>query len=228
MKKLNFIGIGGATNVELGGNCCYLKDGSNLLIIDMCESATEKLLKEGAFKNIKNIYVVITHTHFDHVAGLGVFVWYCNFNLNIRPKIIYSNFKYKYHIKKILKLTGVSKKYVEFIKDSSFKMNNLKLSMQLTTHTSKLQCFGIMFQDKQGKYYYTGDTNDIDYITKLCEDKTVKKIYTEVSTKSHDSHIAYDALVNLKKEKLVLMHFDTIELYNKAKKDGFEIASEKE
>ena len=29
MKKLNFIGIGGATNIELGGNCCYIKDKDN-------------------------------------------------------------------------------------------------------------------------------------------------------------------------------------------------------
>ena len=35
MKELNFIGIGGATNIKLGGNCCYLKDGNNLLVIDM-------------------------------------------------------------------------------------------------------------------------------------------------------------------------------------------------
>lgn len=44
MKKLNFIGIGGATNIDFGGNCCYLKEQDNLLIIDACESATEKLI----------------------------------------------------------------------------------------------------------------------------------------------------------------------------------------
>ena len=225
MKKLNFIGIGGATNIELGGNCCYLKDGDNLLVIDMCESATERLEKAEAFKDVKNIYVVITHTHFDHVAGLGVFIWYCNFNLNISPKIIYSNFKYKHHIKKLLKLTGVDKKYIEFIKDSLFKNDDLTLNMKLTTHTQKLQCFGIMFKDKDGKYYYTGDTNDIDYLKNICEDEMVKKIYTEVATETYDVHIKYDDIINLNKEKLVLMHFDTVELYNKAREEGFKIAS---
>lgn len=227
MKKLNFIGIGGATNIELGGNCCYLKDDDNLLVIDMCEGATEKLEKADVFKGVKNIYIAITHTHFDHVAGLGVFTWYCNFYLNISPKIIYSDFKYKSHIKKLLKLTGVDKEYVEFIKDSTFKIDDLTLNMQLTNHTPKLQCFGIMFEDKDGKYYYTGDTNDIDYIKKLCEDKIVKRIYTEVATETYDVHIKYDDIVNLDKEKLVLMHFDTIELYNKAQKDGFKTACKK-
>ena len=227
MKKLNFIGIGGATNIELGGNCCYLKDNDNLLLIDMCESATERFEKEEAFKDVKNIYIAITHTHFDHVAGLGVFIWYCNFHLNISPKIIYSNFKYKSHLKKLLKLTGVDKKYVDFIKDSSFKINDLTLNMQPTTHTPKLQCLGIMLEDKEGKYYYTGDTNDINYIKALCEDETVKKIYTEVATETYDVHIKYDDVFDLNKEKLVLMHFDTMELYNKAMKDGFEVASMK-
>ena len=50
MKKLNFIGIGGATNIELGGNCCYLKDKGNLLLIDMCEGATERLEKKRYLK----------------------------------------------------------------------------------------------------------------------------------------------------------------------------------
>ena len=59
MKKLNFIGIGGATNIELGGNSCYLKDDDNLLVIDMCEGATERLEKEDVFKGVKNIYVII-------------------------------------------------------------------------------------------------------------------------------------------------------------------------
>ena len=144
--------------------------------------------------------------------------------MNISPKIIYSNFKYKYHLKNLLKLTGVDKKYVEFIKDSTFKINDLTLNMKLTTHTPKLQCFGIMFEDKDGKYYYTGDTNDIDYIRKICEDETVKTIYTEVATETYDVHIKYDDVVNLDKEKLVLMHFDTIDLYNKAREEGFKTA----
>jgi hypothetical protein len=42
MKKLNFIGIDGAINIKLGGNSCYLKDGDNLLVIDMCEGATDR------------------------------------------------------------------------------------------------------------------------------------------------------------------------------------------
>ena len=44
MKKLNFIGIGGATNIELGGNCCYLKDkGSKKFKLRMWTADTYEL-----------------------------------------------------------------------------------------------------------------------------------------------------------------------------------------
>ena len=224
MKKLSFIGIGGSTNIELGGNCCYLKDKDNLLIVDMCEGATEKLVNAGVLKGIKNVYVAITHTHFDHIAGLGVFIWYCNFELNISPKIIYSDSKYLHTLKRLLKLTGIDNKFFEFIKDSSFEINDLKLKLQRTTHTPKLQCFGIMFEDNSGKYYYTSDTSDLNYIKKLCEDKTIKTIYTEVSEETYNAHIKYDNIINLDKEKLILMHFETVRLYKRAIKDGFKVA----
>jgi len=225
MKKLEFLGIGGATNIKFGGNSAYLKDDDNLLVIDMCEGVTEKLNNLESFKDIKNIYVAITHTHFDHVAGLGVFIWYCNFYLNIKPKIIYSNLKYVNNIKKLLKLTGVDENYVEFIKDKSFIINDLTLELKPTIHTPNLQCFGIMFKDNLGKYYYTGDTFDINYIKQLNNDETIKTIYTEVATETYGVHIKYDDIKELNKEKLILMHFDTVDLYELAKKDEYNVAT---
>lgn len=225
MEKLKFIGIGGSVNIELGGNCCYIKDEKNLLIIDCCESATEKFLKEQAFDNVDNIYIAITHTHYDHIAGLGVFIWYCNFNLNIKPHILYSNKKYKKHITNILKLTGVDINLVDFIKDNQFELGDLTLELKSTSHTPLLECYGIMFTDKYGKYYYTGDTNDINYLRILNNDVNVKLIYCEVAEETYNAHILYDDIIKLNKEKFILMHFDTMNLYKKAIKDKMNIGN---
>ena len=223
MEKLNFIGIGGATTIELGGNCCYIKENENLLIIDVCEEASKKLLNTGAFDNIKNIYIAITHTHYDHVAGLGVLIWYSNFYLNIVPQIIYNDETYKQTLSDLLRITGVDNKFFKFINEQSLNFT-FNVNMQPTPHSPMLQCFGIMFEDEYGKYYYTGDTKDIDYIRKLSEDESVKTIYTEVAEETYDVHIKYDDLLDLDKNKLVLMHFDTFRLYERAIKEGFEIA----
>ena len=223
MKKLKFIGVGGAINLELGGNCCYLKDEENLLILDACEDATERLVKEGAFKDIKNIYIAITHTHYDHVAGLGILIWYASFVLKIKPKIIYKTLRYKHTLNKLLKVTGVNKKLYDLIKDSEFDMDGLKVEFQKTDHAPELQCFGFMFSDKDGKYYYTGDSNDVNYVRELAKDDTVKTIYCEVATETFDVHIKYDDIKELDKDKMILMHFNTMDLYKQVKKDGFKV-----
>ncbi|MBQ6285518.1 MAG: hypothetical protein IJK67_04340 [Bacilli bacterium] len=44
MQKLNFIGIGGAINIEMRGNFYYLKNNKKLLIVDVCEDTTKKLI----------------------------------------------------------------------------------------------------------------------------------------------------------------------------------------
>ena len=223
MEKLKFIGIGGAVTIDLGGNCCYIKNNNNLLIIDACEDATEKLCDVGAFNDIDNIYIAITHTHYDHIAGLGVLIWYSNIYLNKIPNIIYNDDNYKQLLCDLFKVTGVENKYYNFVEEKSVEFE-FKINIQPTPHYPNLQCFGIMFEDEFGKYYYTGDTRDIDYIRKLSNDESVKIIYTEVAEDTYGVHIKYDDITDLDKDKLVLMHFDTYRLYERAIKDGFNIA----
>ena len=121
-------------------------------------------------------------------------------------------------------LLGVQDKHFEFIKPSSFEIDNCKIEMIPTTHTEILECFGIMFTDGEGKYYYTGDTNDFENITNLVENSEVKRIYCETSLESYGVHIGYEMLKSIKSDKLVLMHFEDIELYNLAINDGFNVA----
>lgn len=224
MKELKFIGIGGAVTLELGGNCAYLKDDKTLLLIDCCEDATTKLKNREAFNNIENIVIAITHTHSDHVAGLGTFVWYCNFLLNIKPKIISNSKSFELHLRQLLKLLGVEEKFFEFVNPANVMVDDCKIEMMPTTHTSSLECFGIMFTDEEGKYYYTGDTNDFELVKNLVNSSQVKKIYCEVSWKTYNAHIEYEMLKELKCDKLVLMHFEDVELYNQAILDGFDVA----
>ncbi len=223
MKDLEFIGIGGAYNLELGCNCAFLKENNSLLLIDCCEEATLKLKNKGALKGIKNITVAITHTHADHVCGLGTLIWYSNFILNIKPKIITNSPTFQTHLTNLLTLLGVREKHYEFILPKDFSINGVSLEMMPTTHTDSLECFGIMFSDKFGKYYYSGDTNEFDKIKNFTKNPEIKKIYCEVNHESYGVHISYEDLKQIKCQKLTLMHFETIELYETAKKDGFNV-----
>lgn len=224
MKDLRFIGIGGAYALGLGGNCAYLKDDKTLFLIDCCEDATIKLKENNAFNDVKEIVITITHTHADHCAGLGTLIWYSNFLLNIKPKIISNSNSFELHLRELLKLLGVQEKFFEFINPLNVIIDNCKIEMVPTTHTPILESFGIMFTDNEGKYYYTGDTNDFENVKTLIENNLIKKIYCETSWKSYNAHLEYENLKEIKCEKLVLMHFEDIDLYNLAIKDGFNVA----
>ena len=224
MKDLKFIGVGGAYALGLGGNCAYLKDDKTLLLVDCCEDATIKLKENNAFSDVKEIVIAITHTHSDHCAGLGTLIWYSNFLLNIKPKIISNSNSFELHLRELLKLLGVEEKFFEFVNSSNVVVDNCNIEMLPTTHTPILESFGIMFTDDKGKYYYTGDTNDFENIKNLVNNEQIKKIYCEASWKSYNAHIEYEMLKELKCDKLVLMHFEDVDLYNLAIKDGFNVA----
>ncbi len=224
MNKLKFLGCGSATNFEFGGNCAYLKHGNKLLLIDCCEDVTKKLIKAKAFDGIDDFTIVITHTHFDHIAGIGVLIWFCIYRLNIKPKIISNSKSFEKTLKKFLELGGVKQHHFEFISQSQFSLGDLTLEMLPTTHVKTLECFGIMFKDKNGQYYYTGDTNDFEFIKKLLKNKNIKTIYCECYESQTNTHIYYNDIKMLDRDKLVLMHFSSANLYKTAIADGFKVA----
>ena len=225
MKDLKFIGIGGAYALGLGGNCAFLKEDQTLLILDCCEDATIKLKNCGAFDGIKKFVIAITHTHADHVAGLGTLLWYSNFILGIKPQIISNSPSFELHLKELLSHLGVQEKFFEFISPNKTTVCGCKIEMMPTSHTAILECFGIMLTDKSGKYYYSGDTKDFEFIKKLSTNPSIKKIYCEASWDTYDAHIKYEYLKTLNRYKLVLMHFEDEKLYALAKKDGFNVAT---
>ena len=58
----------------------------------------------------------------------------------------------------------------------------------------------------------------------ILTNEQIKKIYCEASWKSYNAHIEYEMLKEIKCDKLVLMHFENVDLYNLAIKDGFNVA----
>lgn len=205
--ELNFIGRGGAINFSEGGNCAFIKQGGGLILLDCCEGCAEKLVRLNVLnESVKQIYLVITHTHADHVAGLGTLIWYCNFVLNVKPVFISNSESFTHSLYTLLDVFGVDRKYYEFTQDKTI-LNKTIVAIK-TTHTEKLECYSFVISDENEKVFYSGDTNEIELIKKMAEDDSITKIYCEVSTLPIDVHIFYDDLKKLpNKEKLYLMHF---------------------
>ena len=219
--KLNFIGIGGAFNTELGSNCAYVIENKKILFVDFGLDTFDKVVKNKLIDEVDEVYVLLTHLHGDHVGGLPTFIQYSYIGFNKRVKIINNSDSFSKEVEKLLKITAVQKTNYEFIDVNALPFS-FKVKLRQTTHTPLLECYSIIFIEEQGKTLYTSDSNDIDYLKQAINDSSFIKIYTEVGEYA-SVHTDYKLLKKMDRKKLILMHIESMELYKKVLKDGYEI-----
>ena len=221
--ELNFIGIGGAFNTKLGNNCAYVKEDNKILFIDIGLDTLEKVVKYKLLDNIKEVYVLITHLHGDHVGGLPTFIQYVYYNYGITTKIVSNSESFVTNLKILLTITAVKNEKHEYINVEELPFS-FKVDLKMTSHIHLLECYSVIFSDEKGKTLYTSDSNDIEYLKAKIEDEQFTKIYTEVGENS-PVHIEYEQLKKIDKNKLELMHIQSMELYNKLKKEVYKVPS---
>lgn len=230
--ELNFLGRGSAFNVLEGSNSAYIIEGNSMLLIDCGETVYERLNMYNLLDEIDNVYVLVTHTHSDHIGSIGTLANYYYLSLDKRIHIVLDyESKIKEDIKTLLRIFGLEEHmyYIEtpdFLdgKFSAFK----KIRYQEITHCPQLISYAIRFDTIDGEIFYTGDTNDINVLKSLLERiDEISRIYIDTNTSSLPVHLNVDLLAktvpeNLR-EKIYCMHFNSDECINKAKNYGFNI-----
>lgn len=219
--ELTFFGLGGAYNTKLLNTFAYCKQGDKLILVDCGEEALKLLKSNNLLDNVKQIYMLITHTHADHIAGLGTLAFYCA-DTGIKLCIVENTSSHKQTICTILSLMGVGSVCYSFIKPTELDFYGIKVVPHKTTHVQNLECFSFMFEDEFGQYFYTGDSNDFEFVKQLTQNDKVKTIYTECCDIDIKPHMPYEKLKTLPKEKIRLMHFSGNDnLIKQAIADGF-------
>lgn len=216
--ELKFIGIGGAFNSELGSNSSYIEENDKILFIDIGLDTFGKIVKYKLINESKEIYVLITHLHGDHVGGLPTFIQYVDVCFKKKVKIVINSDTFTKQLTNLLNITGVDPSIYEFINTNI--PFSFKIELKQTTHTPLLECYSIVFTQNNKKILYTSDSNDFAYLKEKVNDKEFTKIYSEAGTSSK-VHISYDLIKTLDKEKLILMHIESMELYKKIIKDNY-------
>ena len=74
--KLHFFGCGSAFNPAMGNTSAWFEMDGCLFLVDCGETVYELLMKRSDLREYRQIYVLLTHLHADHVGSLGSLISY--------------------------------------------------------------------------------------------------------------------------------------------------------
>lgn len=231
--NLKFLGTGSAFFTELGNTAAYYKENDKLLLIDCGENIWTQMQRLDTLKNINSIYLMITHTHSDHIGSIGSLINFCNYILKKPLYIICAKSPIEDDIKTICRIFGCHSHMYQFLSceglSDAFDILN-SVSLLETKHTKELTyCYSIVLDTKDGITLYTGDSIETQYITQYLNDPRLDKIYVDITTTLVDVHLDIKILKKIvpesKRNKVYCMHFNDEKCIQKAGFYGFHIAT---
>ena len=228
--EINFLGIGSAWNINEDNTSAYIKKDSKMILIDCGESIARKIIKEDLLSDVRELYILISHTHSDHIGSIGTLLFYSTYNKKILNRIVLpDDEEYVNNLKEYLRLIEISSE-IEYV-DSSFlkKEFNLKVFDFLkATHVKNLPCYCFLLEDNENLIYYSADNSNIEYIKKYIK-YPKSQIYTEIcdNPELKDEHLLLKNLeeatsVNERK-KIYLMHINEALSVIQLEQKGFNI-----
>ncbi|SFS52730.1 MBL fold metallo-hydrolase [Marininema halotolerans] len=218
---LNFIGYGSAFNTNLGNNSAYIKEDNKLFLIDCGSNTFDRLKRSGLLNDVERIYVLLTHTHPDHVGSLGDLIFYGYYLIGqLAVPNVTVLAPYDIEIKQLLKMMGVGENtytLVQFNKSSDIPDESLHIKVNSieVEHVKELKCFGYEIEYTGKLIYYSGDSNMIpkDILNRL-NNREFDIFYQDTCQADYEGNVhlslrRLDELVNHNVRDIVYcMHLD--------------------
>lgn len=230
MQTLNFLGRGSAFNTEEGNTSAYIKYGDKLLLIDCGESIFERIKRRRLLENSKEITILITHLHSDHIGSLSSLIFYCYYILNKKVSIIYPS---PYALKSLLNIMNNKEnmyKLIESNENTCVSLGDIEIMPVKASHSNEMYCYGYFIYYDNKTIYYSGDSNVIEENTlTLFKNGEIDELYQDTCYPDYmgSGHLSISKLSNLipenLREKVYCIHIDENELIEEATKLGFNI-----
>jgi len=223
---LKFLGRGSGFSDE-HTSAYFSTENKEMVIIDCPVSAFQKL-KHLNLSDYEKIYVLITHTHGDHVGGLGLLVQYAFFVLKKTITIVAPSIDVAVNIKALLFLEGNEDSWYAFTTVHTLKAEWFGKAI-LTEHSPQLKgkCFGYQLTIDGKNIIYTGDTSTImPFVNYLTPDSL---FYVDTSVHYGMIHLNLENVLNFfialtkKGIKVYLMHLDDVDAVEKIVADYSDI-----
>ena len=212
---LKFLGRGSAFSDE--HNCAFFSEGRELVLIDHSLTAFNRLKNAGVHaltgtESADRIYVIITHTHSDHICGIPLLIEYAYYIRKLPVTVAAASERVAENMRYYLdEIEGCEKGTYELVPAESLKWVSAVIP---TEHTPTLsgKCFGYALDIGGRKVVYTGDTVTLEPFLPYIGADT--ELYTEIAAVRSGVHLYLDDNIQKLKElsaagtKIALMHLD--------------------
>jgi len=225
---LRFLGRGSAFSAE-NNSAFFIKD-NELVLID-CSMSSFNKIKAMNLTGIKEIFVLVTHTHSDHIGGIAMLIDYEYFIGHIPVTVVAPSVQLKEDISFYLShLDGCEKSWFSLITVNELNRDWFKEAI-LTSHAPQLEgrCFGYNLFLEGKNIVYTGDTNTLSPFLPYLTDGSI--LYQEASAHRSLVHMYIEDLLPELYEllsrdiKIYLMHLDNEDyILEKIKNTTIELA----
>ncbi len=221
---LNFLGRGGA--FDSTHTAAFFETDTDLVFVDCSMLHVQTIIKMESLKT-KDVFICVTHTHGDHVSGIGTLIYYCYYVLGKYVHVITPS-------EEIFDRVIVMLEYVEHIKEDLLRIylfesmlcichddeQDWLLGTIMTPHVTSTydnHSYGYIFNINGKKVIYTGDTNSIEAFKPHITENVI--LYVEATTKKSPVHLNIDEsleyLIEISSNNEVfLMHIDDFESIN--------------
>lgn len=192
----------------------YFITSENELVIIDCPVSTFQKVKNATFMTYKDIYVLITHTHGDHIGGLGLFTQFAFFMANKPIIIVAPSNEVAKDIQTVLQIEGNELSWFKLITASELEGKKWFGRAILTEHSPQLKgkCFGYQLCVEGRNCVYTGDTATLEPFIEYLKPKT--HLYVDVSANYGIIHLKLEEVIPVFKRlieigvEISLMHLD--------------------
>lgn len=152
--KLHFFGCGSAFNPAMGNTAAWFERDGCLFLLDCGETVYELLMRRSDLREYRQIYVLLTHLHADHVGSLGSLISYNYCVLERKIWVVHP----RDTVVQLLRLMGIKDDFYEYSQEMPEQAGDIRVRPVPVVHVDNMDCFGYLLEADGQQIYYSGDS----------------------------------------------------------------------